>query len=129
MIRSVMTYACPAWEFAAGTYLLKLQCLQKVLRTTGNLPMCTMVRDMHVAFQISYVYDYITKLRRRQAEIIHNHENEMYAILDKAYPPPPQKGQDTHRQEVISGRKSRKGSEHQDVTYNFPEKELVYLLI
>jgi hypothetical protein len=31
---------------------------------------------MHVAFQIPYVYDYITKLRRRQAEIIHNHENE-----------------------------------------------------
>jgi hypothetical protein len=31
---------------------------------------------MHVAFQVPYVYDYITKLRRRQAEIIHNHENE-----------------------------------------------------
>jgi hypothetical protein len=24
LIRSVMTYACPAWEFAAETYLLKL---------------------------------------------------------------------------------------------------------
>jgi hypothetical protein len=31
---------------------------------------------MHVAFQIPYVYDYITKLCRRQAEIIHTHENE-----------------------------------------------------
>jgi hypothetical protein len=31
---------------------------------------------MHVAFKIPYVYDYITKLRRKQAEIIHNHENE-----------------------------------------------------
>jgi hypothetical protein len=31
---------------------------------------------MHVAFQISYVYDHITKLCRRKAEIIHNHENE-----------------------------------------------------
>jgi hypothetical protein len=29
-----------------------------------------------VAFQVLYIYDYITKLRRRQAEIIHNHENE-----------------------------------------------------
>jgi hypothetical protein len=39
LIRSVMTYACPAWEFAAETYLLKLQRLQnKVLRTIGNLP-------------------------------------------------------------------------------------------
>jgi hypothetical protein len=31
---------------------------------------------MHVAFQIPYVYDYIRKLCRRQAEIVHNHENE-----------------------------------------------------
>jgi hypothetical protein len=37
-------------------------------------------------FQILYVYDYITKLCRREAEIIHNHENKMYAILDKAKP-------------------------------------------
>jgi hypothetical protein len=29
---------------------------------------------MHVAFHISYVYEYITKLCRKQAEIIHNHE-------------------------------------------------------
>jgi hypothetical protein len=28
LIRSVMTYACPAWEFAAECYLLKLQRLQ-----------------------------------------------------------------------------------------------------
>jgi hypothetical protein len=34
------------------------------------------VRDMHVTFQVPYVYDYMTKLCRRQAEIIHNHENE-----------------------------------------------------
>jgi hypothetical protein len=25
LIRSVMTYACPAWELAADTYILKLQ--------------------------------------------------------------------------------------------------------
>jgi hypothetical protein len=65
-----------AWEFAAEIYLLKLQRLQnKVLRTIGNLLRCPLVHDMQVAFQISYVYDYITKLCRRQAEIIHNHEN------------------------------------------------------
>jgi hypothetical protein len=29
LIRSVMTYACPAWEFAVGSHLLKLQQLQK----------------------------------------------------------------------------------------------------
>jgi hypothetical protein len=31
---------------------------------------------MHVAFQIPYVYDYITKLCRKQAETIHNLGNE-----------------------------------------------------
>jgi hypothetical protein len=69
--RSVMTFACPSWEFAAETRIQKLQPLQsKVLRTTGNLPRRPSVCHMHVAFQIPYVYDYITKLCRRQAEII-----------------------------------------------------------
>jgi hypothetical protein len=37
LIKSVMTYAGPASEFAADTHLLKLQLLKnKVLRTTGN---------------------------------------------------------------------------------------------
>jgi hypothetical protein len=37
MIGSVVTYACPVWEFPADTYLLNLQCLEnKVLRITGN---------------------------------------------------------------------------------------------
>jgi hypothetical protein len=72
-----MTYACPAWEFAAETHLLKLQLLQnRVLRTIVNFPRDTSIRDMHVAFQIPYVYDYITKLCRRQAYIILNYENE-----------------------------------------------------
>jgi hypothetical protein len=72
-----MTYACPAWEFAAETHLLKLQRLQnKVLRTIGNFPRHTSVRDMHVTFQFPCIYDYITKLCRRQAKIIQNHENE-----------------------------------------------------
>jgi hypothetical protein len=72
-----MTYACPAWEFAAETYLLKLQRLQnKVLRTIGSFPRRTSVRDMHMAFQIRYVYDYITKSCRKQAEVIQNQENE-----------------------------------------------------
>jgi hypothetical protein len=31
---------------------------------------------MHVAFQIPYVYDYITKSCRQQAKIIQTHENE-----------------------------------------------------
>jgi hypothetical protein len=31
---------------------------------------------LQTAFNLSYVYDYITKLRKRQAEVIQNHENE-----------------------------------------------------
>jgi hypothetical protein len=34
-----------------------------------------LVREMHVAFKIRYVYDYITKLCRTQAEVILNHVN------------------------------------------------------
>jgi hypothetical protein len=31
---------------------------------------------MHTAFNLPYVYDYITKLCRREAEVIQSHENE-----------------------------------------------------
>jgi hypothetical protein len=71
-----MTYACPAWEFVADTYLLKLQLLQNmVFRTIGNFPRRTPVRELHVALKIPYVYDFITKLCRQQAEVIQNHVN------------------------------------------------------
>jgi hypothetical protein len=72
-----MTYARPAWEYAADTHLMKFQRLQnKVLCNTGNLPRPTPVHDFHMAFKIPYVYDYITKLCGQQAEVIQNHDNE-----------------------------------------------------
>jgi hypothetical protein len=46
-----------------------------VLRATGHLDRKTSVRDLHVAFKIPYVHDYVTISRRRQTEIILNHEN------------------------------------------------------
>jgi hypothetical protein len=59
-----------------NTRLLKLQRLQnKVLRTIGIVPRCTSVRELHKAFIIPYIYDFITKLCRQQAEVIQNHEN------------------------------------------------------
>jgi hypothetical protein len=71
-----MTYTSPTWEFAANTHLLKLQRLQnKVLRTIGKFPRRTPVRELHKAFNIPYIYDYVTKLCRQQAEAIQNHEN------------------------------------------------------
>jgi hypothetical protein len=72
-----MTYASPTWEFAANTHLLKLLRLQnKALRTIGNFPRCTPVLELHKAFNIPYIYDYITNyLCRQQAKVIRNHEN------------------------------------------------------
>jgi hypothetical protein len=56
LIRLVMTYACPASELAADSYLLKLQRLQnKVLRTTGNFQgahrsaICTRLSSFHMS--------------------------------------------------------------------------------
>jgi hypothetical protein len=47
-IRSITTCACPAWEFAADSHLLKWQCLQnKVPRTVGNLSRRTPTSDLH----------------------------------------------------------------------------------
>jgi hypothetical protein len=46
LIRSVMTYACPARELAADTHLLKLQHMQnKVFHTNENFPRRTPVND------------------------------------------------------------------------------------
>jgi hypothetical protein len=41
---------------------------------------------MHATFQIPYVYDYITKLCKKQAEVIKNHENENVRYMEKAKP-------------------------------------------
>jgi hypothetical protein len=49
--------------------------LTLVLRTIGNFPRRTPVREFHKAFNIPYIYGYITKLCRQQAEVIQNHEN------------------------------------------------------
>jgi hypothetical protein len=66
-----MTYACPAWEFAADSHLLKLQRLQKkILRTIGKFPRRTPICDLYIALKLPYIYDYITKLYRQPAEVI-----------------------------------------------------------
>jgi hypothetical protein len=76
LIRTVTTYACPTWVYAADTYLLKLQRLQnRALCATGNLDRYTQVCELHMAFEIPYVYDYVNKLCRAQAELILNHVN------------------------------------------------------
>jgi hypothetical protein len=60
---------------------MELQRLQnKVLRAIDNLPRLTPVRDLHLAFKIQYVYDYITNLCRQQAEVIQNHDENIRNI-------------------------------------------------
>jgi hypothetical protein len=59
-----------------------LQRLQnKVFRTIGNFSWRTPVREMHMAFHLPYVYDYVTKLCRQQAEIILNHDNDNVSYI------------------------------------------------
>jgi hypothetical protein len=66
---------------------MKLQHLQnRVLRAIGNLDSSTPVRDLHLAFKIPYVYDYITKLCRRQAEVILYHENRNVHAIGQGEP-------------------------------------------
>jgi hypothetical protein len=85
-----MTYASPAWEFAAKTHLLKLQRLQnKVLRTIGNFPRHTPVRELHKAFNIQYIYDYITKLCRQQTRVIQNYKNANVRHIGQRRSPTP----------------------------------------
>jgi hypothetical protein len=56
---------------AADAHLLKLQRIRnRVPRVIGNLKRRTLVREMYVAFKIPYVYNYVTKLFRKPAEII-----------------------------------------------------------
>jgi hypothetical protein len=72
-----MTCASHAWEVVAGALLLKLQHFAK----QGSPHHCqfskahTPARELHKAFGIPYIYDYLTKSCRQQAEVIQNHEN------------------------------------------------------
>jgi len=76
LVRSMLTYACPAWEFAADSYLLKSQRLQnRVLRTIGNLPRHIPIRDLHRSVKIPYLYHYVTQLCREKASVIRYHDS------------------------------------------------------
>jgi hypothetical protein len=63
---------------------MKLQRLQnKILRVTGGLSRRTQTNYMHVAFKIPYAYNFITKTRRKQAEVIRNHDNMNVRSIEK----------------------------------------------
>jgi hypothetical protein len=66
---SVMTHACPTWEYALP------RPHNRVLRAIRNFTRRTVVREMHVTFIINFVYDYVTILCMTQVEVILNHRN------------------------------------------------------
>jgi hypothetical protein len=43
-------------------------------------------RDLHMAFKLPYIYDYITKLCRQQGEVIQNHENAIIRNIGRGEP-------------------------------------------
>jgi hypothetical protein len=56
LIRPIMVYSCPTWEYAADAHHLKLQRLQnRVLRAIGNIDRRTSVRKLNVAFKTPYL--------------------------------------------------------------------------
>jgi hypothetical protein len=80
-----VTYACPAWEFAADNHLLKLQGVQnKVLRTIGYFPRRTPIRDLHMALKLPYIYDYTTKFASNKQKSYKIMKMLMFATFDKA---------------------------------------------
>jgi hypothetical protein len=46
-----------------------------ILHATGKLDRRTTVRELHVAFKIHSVCNFVTKLCRKRAEVIQNHLN------------------------------------------------------
>jgi hypothetical protein len=53
------------WEFVTDSHISKLQHLRnRVLGSIKILDERTAVCELHVAFKISYVYDYLNKLYR-----------------------------------------------------------------
>jgi hypothetical protein len=68
-----MTYACPAWEFVADSHLLKSQRLQNSPPHDWQLIKAHTDPRFMSGVQIPYVR--ITKICRKQAEVIQNHKN------------------------------------------------------
>jgi len=66
----------PGLAFRGRHLFLTLQLLQdKFLSNVGNFLRRIPARELHVAFKSPYVYDFVTVLRRQQAEVIQNYEN------------------------------------------------------
>jgi hypothetical protein len=61
--------------FGSNIAWLDSRLQNKVLCTIGYFPRHTPVCELHKAFNIPYIYDYVTKLCRKEAKIVQNHGN------------------------------------------------------
>jgi hypothetical protein len=74
-----MTYAHPAWEFVAEFACeTRFSAPLEIFQGAHRPAICTSLSTFHM-------YDYVTKLCRQQAELLHNHENEHMFDKGDAY--------------------------------------------
>jgi hypothetical protein len=70
-----MTSASPDWKFRQTLLFFWCNaCKTQFFARLTAIPMRTSIHDLHVAFQIPYLHDFIAKLRRRHSEVNQNHE-------------------------------------------------------
>jgi hypothetical protein len=86
LIRYIMNYTIPACEFSTDPYVLKLRPLRNKVLATVVTSKRTLIRELHVAFKIPYVYNFITKLFRQQTYVIQNHQSANIRNLRQGEP-------------------------------------------
>jgi hypothetical protein len=66
LIRPIITYAAPAWGYAAKTHLSKVQVFQnKVLRIVTKLPRVTSIEILHDQTGMETIKSHVRKLARK----------------------------------------------------------------
>jgi hypothetical protein len=64
--------------------MLNLYGLQnRVYLAISNFERYTQIRNLYVAFKISYAYDYINKLCKQQVEVIPNYQNTNVSAIGR----------------------------------------------
>jgi hypothetical protein len=85
-ILRIIAFSANGFGRQAYAHLMKLQSLlNRVLIAVGNHDRCRAGRELHVVFNIPYVFGYITKFCGTQAEVILNNVNPNVRRLDKEH--------------------------------------------
>ena len=82
MIRSILTYACPVWNFTCDSNIKKLQIVQnKCLRIIGNYPRYTPCYIMHEQLNIEYIYNFIRNISTNFFSKIKDNKNQLISNI------------------------------------------------